>query len=127
MAATLLPDAGHALYWIIWGGIDSRPGRATIVGGSDERIPFAWKTRCLVISGDISAEETNAGPAGRASDGFDFRSVLDAVRGADVEVVAPSDGVIRVTVTFHHARVAFWRIAGRYRLVVDIGIVDVAV
>src|SRR5437763_16674983 len=111
MAATLLPDAGHALYWIIWGGIDSRPGRATIVGGGDKRIPFAWETRCLVISGDISAEETNAGPAGRASDGFDFRRILAAVRGADVEVVAACDGVIRVTLTFHQPPMASGRVA----------------
>src|SRR5947207_723047 len=127
MAAALLPDAGHALYWIIWGGIDSRPGRAAVVRGGDKRIPFAWETRCLVISGDIGAKETNPRSARCASYCFNFRSVLDAVGGADVEVVAPSDSVIRVTVSFHRARMAFRRIAGRHRPVVDIGIVDVAV
>src|SRR6266404_60451 len=127
MAAALLPDAGLALHWIIWSGIDSRPGRAAVVGGGDKRIPFAWETRCLVIAGDISAKETNPRSARCASDCFDFSRILDAVSGADVEVVAPSDGVIRVTVTFHHARMAFRRIAGRHRFVVDIGIVDVAV
>src|SRR5205814_9789528 len=106
MAAALLPDAGHALYWIIWGGIDSRPGRATIVGGGDKRIPFAWETRCLVISGDISAKETNPRSARCASYCFNFRSVLDAVGGADVEVVAPSYGGIRLTVTFNDAPMA---------------------
>src|SRR5207247_11362684 len=44
MAATLLPDAGHALNGIIGSGVNRRPRCASIVGGGDERIPFARKT-----------------------------------------------------------------------------------
>src|SRR5437660_9118718 len=38
MAATLLPDASHALNGIIRSGVYRRPRGAAIVGGGDERI-----------------------------------------------------------------------------------------
>src|SRR5438477_8321264 len=123
MAATLLPDASHALHWIIWGGIDRRPGRAAIVGSGNKRIPFAWKTRCLVISGDIGAKETNRRAARRASDCFDFSCVLDAVRGADVEVVCPVNSRAD-SMANYYSSVTFWRIASCYRLIVNVGVID---
>src|SRR5207237_10078666 len=66
MAAALLPDAGHALNGIVRGGVDRRPGHAGVVGGGDERIPFARETYRLVIARDIRAREADRAPAGRA-------------------------------------------------------------
>ena len=86
MAAALLPDAGHALNGIVRGGVDRRPGHAAVVGGGDERIPFAREAYRLVIARDIGAREANGRAAGAAAYCLDLRCVLDAVRGADVEI-----------------------------------------
>src|SRR6266581_6441633 len=123
MAATLLPDASHALHRIIWGGVDRRPGRAAIVGCGDERIPFARKTRCLVVSGDISAEETNRRAARTASDRFDFGCVLDTVSGSKVEVVRPVNSIADA-MTDYNSSMTFRRIASCYRLIVNVGVID---
>src|SRR2546423_12850360 len=119
MAATLLPDTSHALHRIIRGGIDRRPSRTAIVGGGDERIPFARKTRCLVISGHITAEETNCGAARGASDGFDFGGVDDAMRRTKIEIVRPSN-LIPLAMTDNNACVTFWRKTRCHRLVVHL-------
>src|SRR5207245_5040043 len=50
MAATLLPDASHALNWVIRCGIHCRPGRAAIVGDSDECVPSAGETHRLLVA-----------------------------------------------------------------------------
>ena len=79
MAAALLPDAGHALNGIVRGGVDRRPGHAAVVGGGDERVPFAREAYRLVVARDIGAQEANGGAAGATADRFDFGGILDAV------------------------------------------------
>ncbi len=111
---------------IIRGRVDRRPGRATIVGGGDEGVPLAREAYRLVIAPDISAGEADRRAAGAAADCFDLRCVLDAVRGADVEVVCPVNSIADA-MTDYNSSVTFWRIASCYRLVVNVGIIDGAV
>src|SRR5712692_7524775 len=67
MGATLLPDASHALNGIIRGGVDRGPSLAAVVGGRDERVPFARETNGLIVAGRVSAEEANGRAAGAAA------------------------------------------------------------
>jgi len=127
MAATLLPDARHALHGIVGCGVHRRPRRAAIVGGGDERVPFAGETYRLIVASDIGAQEANGRAAGAATYRFDFGGVLDAVGCADVEVISPRDTVIWIAVTYFDARVTFRRIPRGNRLIVDIGIVNSAI
>src|SRR5438093_7061433 len=127
MAATLLPDAGHALNRTVWRRVDRRPGLATVISGGDEGVPFARETYRLVIARDISAQEPDGRAAGAATYRFDFSGVLDAVRCADVEIISPRDAVIWIAVTYFDARVTFRRIPRGNRLIVDIGIVNSAI
>ena len=43
-AATLLPDAGRSLYWVVRRSIDRDPGPAFVVSGRDEGIPHALES-----------------------------------------------------------------------------------
>ena len=127
MAATLLPDASHALNWVIRCGIHCRPGRAAIVGGGDECVPFAGETYRLVVACDVSAGEAHCRSPGAATYRFNFGCVLDAMGRPDIKVVSPGDSVIRIAVTDRHARMSFGRIARGYRLIVDVGVVNGAI
>src|SRR3981081_454486 len=79
MAATLLPDARHALHRIIRGGVTRRPSHAAVVGGGYERVPFTGETYRLVVARDIGAQEANGRAAGASADRLDFGGILDAV------------------------------------------------
>src|SRR5438067_13848265 len=93
MASALLPDAGHALNGIVCRSVDRRTGRAAIVGGGDERVPFAREAYRLLVACDIGAKEADRGTAGASAERLDLRSVLDAVRCADVEAVCPVNSI----------------------------------
>src|SRR6202045_3579844 len=52
-ASPLLPDPRHALNRIVRRGVDGPPGNAAVISSSDECIPFAWETICLVIAVNV--------------------------------------------------------------------------
>src|SRR5207237_8013455 len=81
----------------------------------------------LVVAGEIGAQEANGRAAGATADCFDFGGILDAVSCADVEVISPRDAIIGVAVTDLDARMAFWRIASRHGVIVDVGVVNGAI
>src|SRR6267378_7296911 len=64
MAATLLPDTGHALHWVVRRGIDRRPSLPVVVGSGDKGIPFAGEATGLVIARHVCANETYGRPTG---------------------------------------------------------------
>src|SRR5438067_1664990 len=85
-ATPRLPDACQALNRVVRRRIDRRPGLTTIISRSDKCVPFAPETYRLIVTRDIGAEETYRGATGTAADGFDFRSVKNAVRATEVHI-----------------------------------------
>src|SRR5205807_2899469 len=124
----LLPDAGLALDRIIWGGVDSYPALAAVIGCSDESIPPTGITLGLIVASNVSAEETDRGAAGAASDCFNFGRVYNSVSRAQVETIAPRDRVAdRIKVACLHTSMAFRLLAGCNGLVVYIRVVNCAI
>src|SRR2546428_5292120 len=94
MAATLLPDPGHALDRIIGCRVDSDPGPAPVIGRGDERVPDPRETVRLVVAGHIRADEAAGGTSRAAADRLGVHGVLDPVRRAYVEIIDPGQAAV---------------------------------
>src|SRR5205807_8360082 len=108
--ATLLPDSGVVLRWIVGSSIYRYPGLTLIVGGRDKGIPLSRETWLLVIARKVGADKADAGAAGTAADRFDLGGVFDTVGCTNIGVVQPGNSVIGVALTDSNVRVALWRL-----------------
>src|SRR5438093_4195171 len=90
VAAALLPDTGPALNGIIWRGVDCHPRLTLVVGGGNERVPFARETAGLVIARLIGAYEAASGASGTSADRLGMCSILDSMRCTNIDIANPS-------------------------------------
>src|SRR5882724_12735710 len=117
VAAALLPDTGPALNGIIWRGVDCHPRLPLVVGGGNERVPFARETAGLVIARLIGAYKATSGATGTSADGFRMCSILDSMRCTNIYIANPGLAAVRAD---FNVNVALGRIVRRHRLIVYI-------
>src|SRR5437660_778676 len=117
MTATLLPNAGVTLNWIVWRSVDGCPCLPSIVGRGNEGIPFARETGGLVVAWLIGGYEAASGASSTPADRLGMHSILDPMRCTNIDVANPSLAAVRAD---FHMNVALRRTVRRHRLVVHV-------
>src|SRR6266404_9629351 len=117
MAATLLPNAGVTLNWIVWRSVDGYPCLPSIVGCGNKGIPFARETVGLVVTWLICAYEATTGASSTPADRLGMHSILDPMRCTNIDVANPSLAAVRADFDMD---MALGLIVRRHRLIVYI-------
>src|SRR5437588_7321279 len=117
MAATLLPNAGVTLNWIVWRSVDGYPCLPSIVGCGNKGIPFARETIGLVVTWLICAYEATTGASSTPADRLGMHSILDPMRCTNIDVANPALSAVRADFNMN---VALRRTVRWHRLIVHI-------